>query len=160
MASNKKSAGLVLYRFRKDRLEVLIAHMGGPLWSGKVARGKRGWSIPKGEYTDGEEAFDAACREFREETGFEPPDSPATPLGEIRQKSGKCVTAWAQEGDLDTTRARSNMINIEWPPKSGKSKKFPEVDLVEWVDPDTARERIIEGQQELIDRLEQLLQRG
>lgn len=159
MASNKKSAGLVLYRFRKKRLEVLIAHMGGPLWQKKVEKGRRGWSIPKGEYTDGEEAFDAACREFREETGFDPPDSPVTPLGEIRQKSGKRVTAWALEGDLDPARAKSNTITIEWPPKSGTKKEFPEVDRVEWVDPDTARKRIIEGQDELIDRLEKHLRR-
>jgi predicted NUDIX family NTP pyrophosphohydrolase len=117
MANKKKSAGLVLYRFRKKRLEVLIAHMGGPLWEKKVRNGRRGWSIPKGEYSDGEEAFDAACREFREETGFDPPYSPLTPLGEIRQKSGKRVTAWALEGDLDPARAESNAITIEWPPK-------------------------------------------
>jgi predicted NUDIX family NTP pyrophosphohydrolase len=157
MGSRKKSAGLILYRFRKKRLEVLIAHMGGPLWEKKVGKGRRGWSIPKGEYGDGEEAFDAACREFREETGFDPPASPTTPLGEIRQKSGKRVTAWALEGDLDPSRARSNLITIEWPPRSGRMKQFPEVDRVEWVDPDTARERIIEGQIELIDRLEQHL---
>jgi predicted NUDIX family NTP pyrophosphohydrolase len=159
VASTKKSAGLILYRFRKKRLEVLIAHMGGPLWEKKVEKGRRGWSIPKGEYTDGEEAFDAACREFREETGFDPPDSPVTPLGEIHQKSGKRVTAWALEGELDPARAESNRITIEWPPKSGKKKRFPEVDRVEWVDPATARERIIQGQQELIDRLEEHLRR-
>jgi predicted NUDIX family NTP pyrophosphohydrolase len=159
MASKKKSAGLILYRFREERLEVLIAHMGGPLWTKKVRRGRRGWSIPKGEYSDGEEAFDAACREFREEVGFDPPDSPVTPLGEISQKSGKRVTAWALEGDLDPATSHSNMITIEWPPNSGVKKEFPEVDRVEWVDPDTARERIIEGQHELIDRLEQHLHR-
>jgi predicted NUDIX family NTP pyrophosphohydrolase len=157
VASKKKSAGIVLYRFRKKRLEVLIAHMGGPLWQKKVGKGRRGWSIPKGEYDGGEEAFDAACREFREETGFDPPDSPPISLGEIRQKSGKRVRAWALEGDLDPARAKSNAITIEWPPKSGRKKQFPEVDQVEWVDPDTARERIIEGQQELIDRLERHL---
>ena len=160
MASRKKSAGLILYRFREDRLEVLIAHMGGPLWTKKVRKGRRGWSIPKGEYTDGEAAFDAACREFREETGFDPPDSSVMPLGEIRQKSGKRVTAWALEGDLDPDRAESNTITIEWPPNSGKREEFPEVDRVEWVDPDTARERIIEGQNELIDRLEDSLRRN
>jgi predicted NUDIX family NTP pyrophosphohydrolase len=159
VASKKKSAGLILYRFRQDRLEVLVAHMGGPLWTKKVRKGRRGWSIPKGEYTDGEDAFDAARREFREETGSEPPDSPATPLGEIRQKSGKRVTAWALEGDLDPAGAESNRITIEWPPKSGKEMEFPEVDRVEWVDPETARERIIEGQDELIDRLEEHLRR-
>ena len=108
-------------------------------------RGKRGWSIPKGEYDEGEEAFDAACREFREETGFDPPDSEAIELGEVVQGSGKRVTAWAIEGELDPDKARSNTIEIEWPPKSGRRHEFPEVDRVEWVDPDTARERVIEG---------------
>jgi predicted NUDIX family NTP pyrophosphohydrolase len=159
VASRKQSAGLILYRFRKKRLEVLIAHMGGPLWEKKVDKGRRGWSIPKGEYDDGEQALDAARREFREETGFDPPDSHLIPLGEIRQKSGKRVTAWALEGDLDPSRAKSNMITIEWPPRSGRKKQFPEVDRVEWVDPDTARERIIKGQHELIDRLEKHLSR-
>ena len=159
MASRKKSAGLILYRFRENRLEVLIAHMGGPLWMKKVRKGRRGWSIPKGEYTEGEAAFDAARREFREETGFDPPGSEAIPLGQIRQKSGKRVTAWALEGELDPARAKSNTVTIEWPPKSGKEMDFPEVDRVEWVDPDTARKRIIEGQQELMDRLESHLQR-
>lgn len=157
MGSRKKSAGLVLYRFREGQLEVLIAHMGGPLWAKKAADGRRGWSIPKGEYIGGEKAFDAACREFREETGFDPPDSPAIPLGEIRQKSGKRVTAWALEGELDPTMAKSNRITIEWPPKSGRSQEFPEVDQLEWVDPDTARSRIIKGQSELIDRLQEHL---
>jgi predicted NUDIX family NTP pyrophosphohydrolase len=156
VGSSKKSAGLVLYRFRKGQLEVLIAHMGGPLWASKAAEGRRGWSIPKGEYTDGEEAFDAACREFREETGFDPPDSPAIPLGEIRQKSGKRVTAWAVQGDFDPAMASSNMLTIEWPPRSGQTQEFPEVDRLEWVDPDTARSRIIKGQSELIDRLSTL----
>ena len=100
MARKKKSAGLILYRFREDRLEVLIAHMGGPLWSGKVARGKRGWSIPKGEYGDEEQPFDAARREFREETGFDPPDREPIELGEVVQGSGKRVLAWAIQGDL------------------------------------------------------------
>ena len=160
MARNERSAGLVLYRFREDRLEVLIAHMGGPLWSRKVARGKRGWSIPKGEYTGDELPFDAACREFREETGFEPPDGEALELGEVVQGSGKRVLAWAIEGDLDPARARSNMIEIEWPPKSGNRQEFPEVDRVEWVTPETARGLVIKAQAELFDRLERLLWTG
>lgn len=158
MAGRKKSAGLVLYRFREGRLEVLIAHMGGPLWSDKVARGKRGWSIPKGEYTTGEEAFDAACREFREETGFEPPHTDPIGLGEVVQGSGKRVSAWAIGGDLDPARARSNTIEIEWPPGSGRLAEFPEVDRVEWVTPDVARQRVIKAQAEFFDRLEVALE--
>lgn len=158
VTGKKKSAGLVLYRMKEDRLEVLIAHMGGPLWSGKVTRGKRGWSIPKGEYDESEEPFDAACREFREETGFDPPDSEAIELGEVVQGSGKRVTAWAIEGDLDPAAAHSNVIEIEWPPKSGRSQEFPEVDRVEWVTTENARERVIKAQAEFFDRLERLLE--
>jgi predicted NUDIX family NTP pyrophosphohydrolase len=157
VAGRKKSAGLILYRFREGRLEVLIAHMGGPLWSRKVDRGKRGWSIPKGEYDKDEAPFDAARREFREETGSDPPDSRAIELGEVVQGSGKRVLAWAIEGDLDPEKARSNMVKIEWPPKSGRYQKFPEVDRVEWVAPETARERVIKAQAEFFDRLDQAL---
>ncbi len=157
MARKKRSAGLILYRFREDRLEVLIAHMGGPLWSGKVARGKRGWSIPKGEYGDDEQPFDAACREFREETGFDPPEREPIELGEVVQGSGKRVLAWAIQGDLDPGRASSNMLDIEWPPKSGKRLRFPEVDRVEWVAPTVARDLVIQAQGEFFDRLERLL---
>lgn len=160
MAEDKKSAGLVLYRFRENRPEVLIAHMGGPLWSGKVARGKRGWSIPKGEYGKGEKPFDAACREFREETGFDPPESNLIELGEVVQGSGKRVLAWALEGDLDPAEARSNMIRIQWPPKSGRFEEFPEVDRVEWVEPEVARDLVIKAQSEFFDRLEKALESG
>jgi len=145
---------------REGRLEVLIAHMGGPLWSAKVARGKRGWSIPKGEYAIEEQPFDAACREFREETGFEPPDSEPLELGEVVQGSGKRVLAWAMEGDLDPAAASSNVLEIEWPPKSGKRHSFPEVDRVEWVAPSLARDRVIRAQGEFFDRLERLLDGG
>jgi predicted NUDIX family NTP pyrophosphohydrolase len=154
MGKGKQSAGIVLYRRGRGGLEVLIAHMGGPHWAGKVARGKRGWSIPKGEYGGDEDAWQAARREFREETGFEVPDSDPVPLGEITQKSGKRVIAWAVEGDLDPDEAVSNTITIEWPRKSGEFREFPEVDRVEWVTPETAKERVIEAQAELFDRLE------
>lgn len=155
MSKRKTSAGLVLYRFRDERLEVLIAHMGGPLWSGKVGRGKRGWSIPKGEYTDGEPPFDAACREFREETGFDPPDSEAIDLGEVVQGSGKRVLAWAMEGDLDPAESRSNTVRIEWPPRSGQKMEFPEVDRVEWLEPAKASDLVIKAQSEFFDRLQE-----
>ena len=136
---------------------MLIAHMGGPLWCRKVARGKRGWSIPKGEYKNGEEPFDAACREFREETGFDPPDSEALALGEVVQGSGKRVLAWAMEGDLDPAEAHSNTLEIEWPPRSGRRLEFPEVDRVEWMEPEAARGLVIKAQAEFFDRLEQQL---
>lgn len=132
--------------------------MGGPLWSSKVDRGKRGWSIPKGEYTDQEEPFAAACREFREETGFDPPDSEPLALGEVVQGSGKRVLAWALEGDLDPVEATSNAIEIEWPPKSGRFQRFPEVDRVEWVDPDTAGGLVIKAQGEFFERLNRILE--
>ena len=131
--------------------------MGGPLWSGKVARGKRGWSIPKGEYSGDEEPFDAACREFREETGFDPPGSEPIELGEVTQGSGKRVLAWAVEGDLDPSRAHSNTLEIEWPPKSGRIERFPEVDRVEWVEPRRARNLVIKAQAEFFDRLQGLV---
>jgi len=139
---------------------VLIAHMGGPLWSGKVTRGKRGWSIPKGEYSKEEKPFAAACREFREETGFDPPDAEPIELGEVVQGSGKRVLAWALEGDLDPAKAHSNEVEIEWPPRSGKRQKFPEVDRVEWFEPEAARELVIKAQAEFFDRLETLLAAG
>lgn len=160
MPKRKRSAGLVLYRFTEGRLEVLIAHMGGPLWSGKVSRGKRGWSIPKGEYIDDEEPFVAACREFQEETGFAPPEAEPIELGEVVQGSGKRVLAWAIEGDLDPTLSTSNRIEIEWPPNSGEMMEFPEVDRVEWVEPGTARGLVIKAQAEFFDRLEALLTTG
>ena len=139
---------------------MLIAHMGGPLWSGKVSRGKRGWSIPKGEYSEEEQPFYAACREFREETGFDPSDSEPIELGEVVQGSGKRVLAWAFEGDLDPVEAHSNTVEIEWPPKSGERLSFPEVDRVEWVSPPVARERVIRAQGEFFDRLERILDAG
>lgn len=159
MGKGKRSAGIILYRHPADDLEVLIAHMGGPHWADKVSRGKRGWSIPKGEYDESEDAWVAARREFREETGHEVPERAPVELGEITQKSGKRVTAWAVEGDLDPADAVSNSLTIEWPRKSGRTIEFPEVDRVEWVTPAVARERVIEAQAELFDRLESALSR-
>ncbi len=153
MGSGKTSAGLILYRRREGRIEVLIAHMGGPLW----AKRKRGWSIPKGEYDEGEEPLACARREFEEETGFAPPAGDPIDLGEIVQKSGKRVRAWAIEGDLDPDLAHSNTFQLEWPPRSGRFVETPEVDRVEWFTPDAAGERVIEAQAELFDRLAGLL---
>ncbi len=123
--------------------------MGGPFWANR----KRPWSIPKGEYGPDEDPLDCARREFEEETGHVAPDGEPIPLGEIIQKSGKRVLAWALEGDLDPARQFSNRIEIEWPPRSGRRIEIPEVDRVEWVTPEVARQRVIAAQAELFDRL-------
>jgi len=151
---SKTSAGLILYRRpAAGTLEVLIAHMGGPLWATR----KRAWSIPKGEYGPDEDPLACARREFEEETGHPAPDGEPLALGEIVQKSGKRVLAWALEGIFDPAAQSSNRIEIEWPPRSGEKLEIPEVDRVEWVTPKTARKRVIKGQRELFDRLERLL---
>jgi len=149
------SAGILLYREREDRLEVLLAHPGGPFH----ARKDRGnWSIPKGEVEEGEELEAVAAREFEEETGHPlPSDDHRIDLGSIRQKGGKVVHAWAVEGDLDPTSARSNTFELEWPPGSGRHERFPEIDRVEWFEPAEARTRVKETQIPLIDRLEDAL---
>jgi predicted NUDIX family NTP pyrophosphohydrolase len=149
-----RSAGLLLYRVSDGRLEVLIAHMGGPFWAKKD---ERAWSIPKGEYLDDEDPLAAAKREFEEELGSPPPDGPARPLGEIRQSSGKRVVAWAVEGDLDASSIQSNTFTTEWPPRSGRTAEFPEIDRAEWVDLPTARRKLVKGQVALIDELERNL---
>ncbi|MBV9803123.1 MAG: NUDIX domain-containing protein [Solirubrobacterales bacterium] len=150
----RRSAGLLLHRGRGDRLEVLLVHPGGPAWANRDAGA---WSVPKGEYLEGEEPLSAARREFEEELGTAPPDGDPFDLGEIRQKSGKRVRAWAVAGDLDTTRIHSNTFRFEWPPRSGKLIEIPEVDRAEWFGLKAAREKIIPGQVPLLDRLEQQL---
>ena len=114
------------------------------------------WSIPKGEYGADEDPLAAARREFAEELGASPPDGPAEDLGEIRQKSGKLVRAWAVAGDLDVTEVSSNTFTLEWPPHSGRQQEFPEVDRAQWFDVPLARTKIIAAQVALLDRLEQL----
>ncbi|HJS95500.1 MAG TPA: NUDIX domain-containing protein, partial [Solirubrobacteraceae bacterium] len=148
------SAGLLLHRRRGEQLEVLLVHPGGPAWAGRDAGA---WSVPKGEYLDGEDPLAAARREFEEELGTAPPEGEAKDLGEIRQKSGKRVHAWALPGDLDTTEIHSNTFMFQWPPRSGKMIEIPEVDRAEWFRLETAREKINSGQVPLLDRLEQLL---
>lgn len=152
--SARRSAGLLLHRGRGDRLEVLLVHPGGPAWAN---RDLGAWSVPKGEYLEGEEPLSAARREFEEELGSAPPDGDPIDLGEIRQKSGKRVRAWAVSGDLDTTRIHSNTFRFEWPPRSGKLIEIPEVDRAEWFALRTAREKINPAQVPLLDRLEQHL---
>jgi predicted NUDIX family NTP pyrophosphohydrolase len=152
--SSRRSAGILLHRSRGDQVEVLLVHPGGPLW---VNRDAGAWSIPKGEYLDGEDPLDAARREFEEELGTAPPAGEADDLGEIRQKSGKRVRAWALPGDLDPGSIVSNTCPLEWPPRSGKMIEIPEVDRAEWYGLEAAREKINVGQVPLLDRLEALL---
>jgi predicted NUDIX family NTP pyrophosphohydrolase len=146
----RRSAGILLHRGSRDALEVLLVHPGGPAWKG---RDRGAWSIPKGEYAPGEDPLAAARREFAEELGSDPPDSTAHDLGEVRQRSGKVVRAWAIEGDLDATAIHSNTFLFEWPPRSGKRIEIPEVDRAEWFAVDEAREKINPGQVPLLDRL-------
>jgi predicted NUDIX family NTP pyrophosphohydrolase len=146
----KLSAGILLYRRHNGLLEVLLVHPGGPFWIHKDAGA---WSLPKGEYGPGEEALTAALREFEEETGTRLPHANYIPLGEVTQKGGKAVTAWAVEGDLDPAAIRSNTFSMEWPPKSGKTQQFPEVDRAAWLDLPAAREKLIEGQRAFLDVL-------
>ncbi len=150
------SGGILLFRRVDDRLEFLLAHPGGPYWTTKDLGH---WTIPKGEVEAGEEWLDVARREFEEETGFPLEVGDCLPLGEITQKSGKVVVAWAVEGDLDPTLAHSNTFSMEWPPRSGRVEVFPEIDRVEWFDAAEARERMKAAQVPFIDRLEALLDR-
>lgn len=153
-----RSAGLLVYRRGPGgSVEVLLAHPGGPFWARKDAGA---WSVPKGEYEPGEDALAAAYREFKEETGFDPPDGPPLPLGELTQTGGKRVTVWALEGDLDAAGATSNTFEIEWPRGSGTLRSFPEVDRVEWAGPDLARTRLLKGQVPFLDRLAGALRPG
>jgi predicted NUDIX family NTP pyrophosphohydrolase len=146
---------LLVFRTLHGTPEVLLVHPGGPYWAG---RDEGAWSVPKGEYVAGEEPLAAAMREFREELGVEPPsDFEPVFLGELRQASGKRVTAWAVEGDLDPTATRSNTFTMEWPPRSGRQRDFPEVDRAAWFELDEARGKLVRGQAGFIDRLEDLL---
>jgi predicted NUDIX family NTP pyrophosphohydrolase len=145
----KISAGLLLYRRRNERIEVLLVHPGGPFWRSKDAGA---WSIPKGEIDDGEELLAGARREFLEETGIEP-TGPFIALGSARLKSGKQVFAWAFEGDCDPLAIKSNDFEIEWPPRSGKLKRFPEVDRAEFFELDEARNKLNPAQTAFLTEL-------
>jgi len=149
-AMPKLSAGLLLYRGAPDALEVLLGHPGGPFWARKD---EGAWSIPKGEYTDGEDPWAAAQREFTEEIGTPPPSGPRIDLPPLRQPGGKIVTAFAVRGDLDVSAAVSNTFTIEWPPRSGRMAEFPELDRVAWLDLATARVKLLKGQRPLLDLL-------
>ncbi|KMO83177.1 NUDIX domain-containing protein [Mycolicibacterium chubuense] len=145
------SAGLLLYRGDGPGLEVLIGHPGGPFWARKD---EGAWSIPKGEYAEGEDPWEAARREFTEEIGTPPPEGPRIDLAPLRQPSGKIITAFAVRGDLDVSGAVSNTFTMEWPPRSGRLREFPEIDRVAWFDLEAARAKLLKGQRPLLDRLE------
>jgi predicted NUDIX family NTP pyrophosphohydrolase len=143
-----------MYRRSGTGLEVLLVHPGGPYWR---AKDEGTWSIPKGEIDGEEDAGVVARREFAEETGVVLAGQPLEPLGEIRQRAGKRVIAFAVEGDLDVHAIRSNTFEIEWPPRSGKMQTFPEIDRAEWFDLAAARVKMLEGQRPLLDRLAELV---
>jgi predicted NUDIX family NTP pyrophosphohydrolase len=146
----KRSAGILLHRVKNGAREVLLVHPGGPYWANKDLGA---WSIPKGEYEDGEDARACALREFNEELGAPVPDGELVDLGEVRQRGGKVVTAWALAGDADAEAIRSNTFTLEWPPRSGAMREFPEVDRAGWFSLDEARERILPAQAPLLERL-------
>jgi predicted NUDIX family NTP pyrophosphohydrolase len=153
----KLSAGILMFRGKGPSLEVLLVHPGGPFWA-KKDRGA--WSIPKGEYEEGDDPLAAARREFEEELGSPAPSGDIIPLGEIRQPSRKLVTAFALEGDFDPAMLKSNHFTMEWPPKSGTLQSFPEVDRAAWFKPDKAREKILPGQAPFIDHLLAAIETG
>jgi predicted NUDIX family NTP pyrophosphohydrolase len=145
----KRSAGILVYR-RRAGLEVLVVHPGGPFWARRDAGA---WSIPKGEVDDGEEPLAAARRELREELGADVELAGVVDLGEVRQKAGKVVRAWAGCGDFDPAALASNTFEMEWPPRSGRRQEFPEVDRATWAAPAEARRLLIDAQAAFVDRL-------
>lgn len=148
----KRSAGILMHRGSSQSRELLLVHPGGPLWAN---RDDGAWSIPKGEYDDGEDPLAVAIREFTEELGRRPINGPTKflNLGEIVQPGGKQVTAFAVAGDFDPATLTSNLFELEWPPNSGQMQSFPEVDRAQWFAPDEARKKILPGQAPYIDRL-------
>lgn len=145
----KQSAGILLYRIASGRIEVFLVHPGGPFWAKKD---DGAWSIPKGEFADGEEPLEAAKREFQEETGSSV-EGTFIPLNPVKQPSGKTVYAWAVEGDIDAETVHSNTFSMEWPKGSAKTKSFPEIDRADWFDLDTAKVKILKGQLGLLEQL-------
>ncbi|MFE2642045.1 NUDIX domain-containing protein [Streptomyces nigra] len=149
-ARERRSAGLLLFRRTDAGPEVLLGHMGGPYFARRDAGA---WTVPKGEYTQDEPAWDAARREFEEELGLPPPEGEAVPLGEVKQAGGKTVTVWAVEADLDPAAVVPGTFTMEWPPRSGRTQEFPELDRVAWLSLDRAREVIVKAQAAFLDRL-------
>ena len=151
----RRSAGILLHRLGPEGREVLLVHPGGPFWA---KRDDGAWSIPKGEYDEGEEPLAAALREFEEEIGSAlGAVGELIELGDVRQKNRKVVTAWAAEGDVDAGAVQSNTFEMEWPPRSGRRQAFPEIDRAEWFPLARAREKLIEAQAAFVDRLEERL---
>ncbi|SRR5579871_2855288 len=146
----KTSAGILLYRRWNHALEVVLVHPGGPFF---VTKDAGAWSIPKGEYESGEDPLSAALREFHEEIGCGPGSGEPRYLGQVKQASGKIVSAWAIEGDCDVNAIHSNLFSLEWPPRSGKMKEFPEVDRAGWFTLDAARQKMNPAQCAFLDRL-------
>jgi predicted NUDIX family NTP pyrophosphohydrolase len=150
----KLSAGILLYRHIHSEYEILLVHPGGPFWAKKDTGA---WSLPKGEYTEDEDAMVAAKREFAEETGQAPPTGNYTELGEVKY-GNKTVRAWMAEGNMDVTKLRSNTFTMQWPPQSGKLQEFPEVDRAAWYPVAVARTKVVMGQVPLIDRAAAVLE--
>jgi len=144
----EKSAGILMFRRKRAQSEVLLVHPGGPFWARKD---NGAWSIPKGVYEEGEDPLAAAQREFQEETGSIAAGN-FIPLGSFRQSSGKIVSAWAVEGDYDVEKFKSNLFAMEWPPKSGQFKEFPEVDRIGWFAPAEAMRKILKGQTPILEK--------
>jgi predicted NUDIX family NTP pyrophosphohydrolase len=149
----KLSAGLLMYRRREGLLEVFLVHPGGPFWAKKDLGA---WSLPKGEYNPGEDALAAARREFTEETGF-PAEGEFIPLTPLKQPSGKIISAWAFAGDCNPEAVKSNTFTLEWPPRSGKTQEFPEIDRAGWFDLEEAKVKIIKGQAGFLEKLVKII---
>jgi len=149
----KQSSGILMYRRREGAIEVFLVHPGGPFWTKKDVGA---WSIPKGEFTEGDDPFAAAKREFQEETSFAASGKFA-PLTPVKQSGGKVVHAWAVEGDCDASTIKSNTFSLEWPPHSGRQESFPEVDRAEWFPIEVAKNKILPAQVGLIEQLEDIL---
>ena len=151
----KRSAGLLMYRVRDTQLEVMVVHLGGPFWARKD---NGAWFIVKGEVDPNEAEFDAALREFQEETGIKA-GGEFIPLGSVKHKGGKIVHAWAFEGDCDPAAIRSNTFTIEWPPRSGRQRAFPEIDRAQFMSVELAREKMHTAEFEFVERLRKILQK-
>jgi len=152
--AKKNSAGILLHRLRGSRIEVFLVHPGGPFWAKKDAGA---WSIPKGEFEAGEDPLEAAKREFKEETGFAV-EGNFIELTPVKQPGGKVVYAWAVMGDCEAESIKSNTFSLEWPPRSGKRKEFPEVDRAGWFTPEVAREKILKGQLNFLEELKRMIE--
>lgn len=155
--ASKQSAGILLYRQREGRTEILLVHLGGPFWSKKD---DGAWFIPKGELEEGEEPFAAARREFREELGSEAPHSEPLDLGTVKNKGGKLIYAWALEGDFEPASLKSNTFSLEWPPKSGRMREFPEIDRAAFFALPDAEPKMHAAELPLLERLRARLTPG